>query len=191
MILPLYSVMKGIDLRLMRAAQSLGRTTFPRVLHRLSAAVAARRLCRRDHRLHPVARLLHHAGFARRAALDHAVDAGADAGAEPAAMGQGRRHGRGAAGHNLRAFGARRAGDAVAGTGKRGGADGDEAAHPRSSRPRLPAGGHMAGGADAGRRADVVQREQVAGVSAAGLLLAVVPEFRHQPGLVEQPSSIR
>ena len=114
MILPLYSVMKTIDLRLMQAARSLGAQPGARLSSGLPAALAAWRLCRRHHRLHPGARLLHHAGAAWRAALDHAVDADPEPGAEPAQLGARRRHGRRASGRHLRASGARRAADAPA-----------------------------------------------------------------------------
>ena len=66
MILPLYSVMKAISPAYMRAAASLGRHAAHRVPARLPAADAARHRRGLPARLHPGARLLHHAGAGRR-----------------------------------------------------------------------------------------------------------------------------
>jgi putative spermidine/putrescine transport system permease protein len=66
MILPLYSVMKTISPTYVRAARSLGATTLDIVLAGLFPAIGARDRGRRDPRLHPGRRLLHHAGAGRR-----------------------------------------------------------------------------------------------------------------------------
>ena len=138
MILPLYSVMRGIDLRLMQAAQSLGARPvrafltvyLPLSLPGVYAGAIIVFILALGFYITP--------GPARRAALDHAFDAGAEPGAEPAPMGPRRRHGRGALARNLPASGVGRTGDAPEATRTARGTDGDEAAHPRPAR-RLPA----------------------------------------------------
>ena len=82
MILPLYSVMRGIDLRLVLAARSLGARPVLAFLQVYLPLSLPGVFAGAHHRLHPGARLLHHAGPARRTSQHHAFDTCAEPGAE-------------------------------------------------------------------------------------------------------------
>ena len=80
MILPLYAVMRGIDRNLLRAAGEPGRAALGGLSAHLPAAEPAGDRGGMPAGVHPVARVLHHAGAAGRSARHHGLDADPAAG---------------------------------------------------------------------------------------------------------------